>query len=124
MSLTCERDGGDECEWYYHQPKDFSTLNTKRSRKCCSCGTKIKPSAPVLPFDRFRPAASDVEERIHGGEVPLATMYMCEKCGDQAMNLNELGYATPPGENMFDLLAQYVELQKGVWRVPQQPSLD
>jgi len=73
MSLTCSC--GDGCDWYFTNKDDFQKLQTKRSRRCCSCGDKIKPGDDCVEFDRYKIAKTEIEERIHGecGEVPLAS---------------------------------------------------
>lgn len=109
MSLTCEMDFDGDCDWYYTTPSDFIALDTKRGRKCCSCGKHIKVGEQVLRFYRTRNPNNDIEERIYGDEVPMTTLYMCEDCGDLALNLNELGYCTPPGDDMRDLVKEYAE---------------
>jgi len=112
MSLTCNYDyydGGDYA-WYYEQPDDFIVLDTKRSRKCCSCGGRIKVGEMTLRYYRHRLPACDIEERIYGDEVAMTTQYMCESCGDLALNLKELGYCTPPGDDMRELIKEYAAL--------------
>lgn len=91
MSLSCSCGDYDDSSWYYTFGKDFTTLQTKRSRKCCSCGTKIKPGDDCVKFERNRPPNSDIEYRIYGNEVPLASWYMCEECGGVFLSVDELG---------------------------------
>lgn len=93
MSLSCTCGDDDGFAWYFTSKDDFSTLLTKRSRKCCSCGTKIKPGDDCVKFGRYKVADSEVEERIYGyrGEVPLASWYMCEECGGVYLSVTELG---------------------------------
>lgn len=93
MSLSCTYGDYDECAWYFANPSDFSKLETKRSRKCCSCGTKIKPGNDCLVFPRWRVADTEIEERIYGdcGEIPLASWHMCEECGGVYLSVTELG---------------------------------
>lgn len=108
MSLTCAMDC-DDAEWYYEQASDFAPLNTKRSRKCCSCGCRIAVGEDALKHACWRRPENDIEERIYGDEVPLATKYMCESCGGIAITLSELGYNAPPGEDMRKLAREYRE---------------
>ena len=72
MSLSCSCGDYDGSSWYYEYGNDFTKLQTKRSRKCCSCGEKIKPGDDCMKFDRHKSPDSDIEERIYGDEVPLA----------------------------------------------------
>lgn len=111
MSLTCNMDGDGDFDWYYDQPDDFIALDTKRGRKCCSCGTHIKVGSQVLRYWCHRPPDNDIEERIYGDEVPMTTRYMCEPCGDLSLNLVELGYCAPPDDDMRKLVAEYAEQQ-------------
>jgi hypothetical protein len=112
MGLTCEAKFNGDCEWYYNQPEDYENLAGKRRKRCCSCKTLINIGDLALPFPRWRSPKTDIEESICGDEISLATMYMCEKCGDIAMNLNAIGYCTVPGDDMRELLKEYVELKK------------
>lgn len=109
MGLTCTC--GDDYEWYYHTPFE-ETLRTKRSRRCCSCGEKIRPGETVFTFPRWRQTRDEIEDRIHGDEVQLANQYMCEECGDLFSALNDLGFCLPIGnESMKELVREYVEMQ-------------
>ncbi len=91
MSLSCYCGDYDDSEWSYTYSNDFTTLQTKRSRKCCSCGYRIKIGDDCMKFDRSKPPGSDIEERIYGDEVPLASWYMCESCGGVFLSVKELG---------------------------------
>ena len=97
MSLTCmcEYDGDG---WYYHPPKDFTVLESSRSKRCCSCKKKLYNKDLVLVFDRYRGPKDEIEERINGDAVPLADWHMCEECGEIFLNLNDLGYCLMLGE--------------------------
>ena len=116
MSLTCENDGdGDDAAWYYTTPHDFTILETKRGRRCCSCGEPIKVGAMILKFYCYRPANNEIEERIYGDDydaVSLPTKYMCEPCGDLALNLQEMGYCTPPGDDMRETVKEYADMAR------------
>lgn len=111
MSLTCDRDADyGDYSWYYDVPNDFTRLDTKRGRRCCSCNAPIKVGDTVLKHYCWRPPENDIEERIYGDEVPKATRYMCEDCGDLAMNLRGAGYCAPPGDDMRGLVKEYAEM--------------
>jgi len=109
MGLSCSC-GGD-FDWYYDIPDDFSVLKTKRSRKCCSCGSRIAIGDTVLPFTRWRPPSERcnyIEESIYGDEVPLATWYMCETCGGLFLAIQERGMCCDIEENMSAQIKEYV----------------
>jgi predicted RNA-binding Zn-ribbon protein involved in translation (DUF1610 family) len=112
MSLTRDNDSDGDYGWWYDIPDDYSVLATKRARRC-SCGKPLKVGDKVMAHHCYRPANGDVEERIYGDEVPLATRYLCEECGDQAMNLRELGYCVSPTDKVMNLLREYVQMTKG-----------
>ncbi len=95
MSLYCASAGEDwgEGDWWWYEPNDEAPLDTKRSRKCCSCKTKIKVGDTARRVLRARPPTEWEEIRgIAGDEVYLASWYLCETCGDLADSLTELGF--------------------------------
>jgi hypothetical protein len=53
----------------------------------------------------------EIEVRIHGddlAEIPMASWYMCEGCGELFMCFNALGYCIDIDcDNMDELLKQY-----------------
>jgi len=117
MSLTCQNDDGDGdyADWFYTEAHDFTVLDTKRGRKCCSCGGWIKVGAQVLKFFCTRGAKDEIEERIYGDDsdaICMPTKYMCEACGDLALNLQEMGYCTPPGDDMRETVREYADMVK------------
>lgn len=111
MPLTCDCDSGNS-DWYYHGPEGYSTLDTKRGRKCCSCGKRIVVGETVVAFSRFRPSNElhRVEQDIYGDEVPLTDWHMCEQCGDLFFSLEALGFCLYLGESMRDLAREYAEI--------------
>ena len=108
LSCDCDCDG----DWFYMGPSDYSVLNTKRSRKCCSCGAKIQPGDTVNRYQRFRGPNNDIEERIYGDEVPMSDKYHCEECADLYWNLDALGYCVLLDDNMRSLIKEYAEMHK------------
>lgn len=111
MSLTCDHDADyGDYSWFYFTPDDFTQLATKRGRRCSSCGSLIKVGETVLSHQCFRHPQSDIEERIHGDEVPMATKHLCESCGDLAMNLRDLGYCVSPDDDVRELVKEYAEM--------------
>lgn len=107
MSISCGCDYDDDYEWRYTPPDYFEALQTKRSRKCCSCGCTLKPGAEVAKFERSRPPRGDIEEAIYlGDDVPMADWYMCEECGGLFMALSGSGYciSLTKGERMRELV--------------------
>lgn len=118
MGLTCSCGDGDwepgMTIWY--DAKDYTTLATKRPRKCCSCGEKIEVGAMCAEVPRFKVPESDVEVRIYGedGEVPRAPAHLCERCADIAFSLDDLGYCMQPWEDQRELVAEYAEMHQKV----------
>jgi hypothetical protein len=96
-------------------PDDYTTLKTRRRKRCCSCKTLIDVGAVCTEFNRYRhPAYDSIEEKIYGegGEVPLASYYHCEKCADIYFSLDELGYCISIDEDMRQLAKEYAEQHK------------
>lgn len=83
MGLTCYCECNEEnaAWWYSHSAP--AVLQTLRPRRCKSCNELLHPACEglagvtVLPFARWRGPHNEVEERIHGDEVPLAPWYLC-----------------------------------------------
>ena len=96
MAMSCGLRDYDDHAWWYTPADDFSALDTKRARRCCSCGEKLKVGVQVLKFRRWRNPRNDFEDRFYGdgGEVPMPTMYMCEECGSIALacELSEVSF--------------------------------
>ena len=104
MSLSCSCGDDYDCNLYFDIPRDFSKLETKHSRECCSCGVKIKPGDDNLVFQRYRNPINDIEDRIFGecGEIPLASWHMCEECGGVYLSVTELGMCFDLDGNIKD----------------------
>lgn len=101
------------CEdgWYYISPNyHYRPFAQKRRKWCCSCGDLIEINALSVEFDRYRPHVSDVEERIFGDEVSLASWFMCEPCGEIYYNLSAIGYCIYLGDDMRKNLRDYWEI--------------
>jgi hypothetical protein len=96
--------------WFYYPPGDYSTLSTKRARKCSSCGERIAVGDLCCKFDRRKVPEHDIEVRIWGedGEIPLAPCFICERCGDLYWSMSDLGFeCVGPHENMLELVREY-----------------
>jgi hypothetical protein len=109
MSLSCKCDFDTEYSWYYECPQGYTTLQTKRRRRCKSCHAPIEIGAICTKFEISRPWGWEVEERIYNvDDVPLAPHHHCEACADQYFNLSALGYdCIAPNENVMILLREY-----------------
>ena len=115
MSLSCDSGDfdSDGAAWWWTWSRKSKPLATKRSRKCCSCGTKIKPGDTASMVDRYRNPNSDIEEAIYGDEVELAPWYLCETCGDLALSIDELGFCFElGGESLKEQIREYREMEK------------
>jgi len=104
LSCSCDFDSDG---WYYYPPDDFSTFNRKRRKRCCSCNNLIDISASCVEFGRYRSPVSYIEERIYGGEVELASWYLCEWCGEMFFNLEARGYCMFLGDRMKENIEDY-----------------
>ena len=115
MPLSCYC-GDDDYAWIYHAPYDYKEM-PKRARRtrCASCHELIEHGAVVTEFPRYRSPLSDVEENIYGAgdDVPLASMWHCERCADLWFSLHELGYrCIGPDENVLELVREYAAIKR------------
>lgn len=118
MSLTCEC-GDYEPEpghIVYEYKRDYSALNSIKSKRCVAggCESRIRPGDTCVEIFRAKVPEHDVEIAIYGecGEVPMASHYLCEKCADIFLTLDELGFCVNPYDNMHDLVRDYNEMRK------------
>lgn len=108
MSLYCSVDADGDYDWYWEpDSKGQQPLSTKRSRRCCSCKSKIKVGETALKLFIWRPPENDIEERIHGDEVYLAPKYFCETCADLSDSLNELGFCYDINQSLAQQIKDY-----------------
>lgn len=107
LSCSCDFDSDG---WYYYPPNDFKIFDHKRRKRCCSCNKLINQGTQCVEFDRYRAPVTDVEERIRGDEVNLASWFMCENCGEIYFNLSVLGYCMFLGDSMIGNLEDYWEI--------------
>jgi len=106
MPLSCEC--YEDHEYYFNTPKDYTTLRTKKRKRCDSCKELINLNSICVEFECWRTTRSDIEERIYGDEYYLAPIYLCEECGDIYFSLSELGFCVVFGDHtMKDLLDEY-----------------
>jgi len=110
-----------ECDWcpdagdtYYTGDGGFKELPFKISKKCKSCGRKIKPGELAFEHCRVKVPEHDVETEIYGedGEIKRASHWHCETCGDLYESIAELGFCVNMGKSMQDQLKEYHEYVK------------
>ncbi len=120
MTLTCYCDCDDHA-WWYEGVGEIAPLATKRSRRCCSCKVRIAVGEDCAAIPRYRhPEYDSIEERIYGegGEVPLATWYLCDRCAGLYESLDSLGFCDLIGQNLIEVCREYAQMQRdgGVFR--------
>lgn len=71
LSCSCGDYDGDDIAWWYNTPDDYTTLQTKMRKRCCSCNELIDLGDTVLKFNRWRNPKTEIEEKIYGegGEI-------------------------------------------------------
>jgi hypothetical protein len=125
VTLTCSCDDwDDEAEWYYGEPKPVAPLTTKRSRRCCSCKDHIAVGDDCAEIRRWRPVhdhnSSEIEIRIYGegGEAPIASWYLCDRCAGLFESLDGLGFCDLIGQDLREVAKEYAQMQRdaGVFR--------
>jgi predicted RNA-binding Zn-ribbon protein involved in translation (DUF1610 family) len=108
MSLSCSCGDYGDADWWWDLAGDFSILDTKRSRRCTSCGAKLKPGDEVVTVFRWRGPNNDIEERIHGDEVELANAYLCETCGGLHWAVRDLGMCSSLENDIAAQIREYM----------------
>lgn len=109
MGLSCACDV-DDCEWWYEVVTRAEPLDTKRSRKCVSCHTRIAVGDPAYRITRWREAREGVEERIWGecGEVYMADWYFCPVCASIYHALERINVCFDLGaDDLREILAEF-----------------
>jgi hypothetical protein len=112
MSLSCFCPEYCDPIWWYISPINYGILTRSKRQRCKSCDKLIDIGAICIEFERWRNPISNVEENIYGegGEIPIASWYMCEECSDIYFNLEELGFCIQLGDSMQELLKEYRDL--------------
>ena len=113
MALSCDCGDFDPSNFdhWWESPNDYTEMPERRVRvRCVSCRTLIDAGAVVIEFERFRHANEFEENKLGLDEVPLASKWMCETCGDIFFSLSELGFCMNVDEqSMQETLAEYHE---------------
>ena len=113
MGLTCSCDSDwypEPGDWYLNGSfSDYKPLPFKIRKRCCSCKNLINVGDLSIEHKRVRVPKHDVEINIYGddGEIPIASDWMCETCGDLFLSLTELGYCVNPRDDMHELIKDY-----------------
>lgn len=113
LECTCGDIDIDDYAWIYYNPSDFSTLNSKRRKRCSSCKKLIDIGSIVLEFERYRRAKDEIEERCKGDEVAIAPYYLCEKCGEIFFNLSDAGFCLDIENDMNEYMSEYLCMNRG-----------
>ena len=106
LSCYCDFDG----DYWYETAEVGAPLNTKRGRKCCSCGARLSVGDECFELMIFRSPKEGYEENRYPDGVPLASNYRCPKCDELAGALRAAGYCIPIGDNVNALLREYWEI--------------
>jgi len=113
LSCSCEFYPSDYDSWYWEDHSSFKPLATKKRRRCCSCKEQINIGSDTIEFFRYRNTKNDIEERIHGERVSLASSFMCEECAGLYLALDELGYGCLDiSQPMKDYVDEYNEMRE------------
>lgn len=108
--LSCSCDYDDEPIWHYYSADDFKKFDKNKRKRCCSCKKLIDKESLCLEFERFRYPRTDIEERIYTCEIPLASFFMCERCGEIYLNLEAIGFCISIEDDMEECLSEYHQL--------------
>lgn len=115
LSCHCETEYDPDIHRFVVMDSKYTTLQTSRRKRCCSCGTLINKGDFVHEFDRWtQPKEGTIAWYIHKMPeepcIQLAKWYECETCSDQRSNLEELGYCIEVGGNVMDALLDYKDM--------------
>jgi hypothetical protein len=113
LSSTCPDEFyGDPGEWWYFppEPDDLKPFTGKRRKRCSSCKSLIDIGEESLEFKRERAPYTELEEDISGCEIPMASLFFCERCSEIYLNLTDVGYCFSPKDDMNEALNEY-------WRI-------
>jgi len=105
ISCACEYPDYDP-EWYWEVHDEPSILDTKRFRKCVSCKVKLDVGESVYTVYRWHSPRNDIEERIHGDEVPMPTWYLCPSCAAIYHALAKVNACVNLGEDNLQICLQ------------------
>ena len=111
LSCDCSDEWSGE-GWCWFVPYDFTIYNKKRGKRCCSCKKIIiHKDDTCVEFTRMREPYTEIEEKISGEEIDIASLFMCERCGEIFLNLTEIGYCLDiTGDSMETNLKKYWDL--------------
>lgn len=111
LSCSCPDWEGEPGDWAYYPPDDFTIFTgigkKKRRARCSSCKKLIDIGTECLEFGRIRAPYTEMEQRISGDEIPIASLWQCADCGEQYLNLNAIGYCMSPTDDMRECLKEY-----------------
>lgn len=111
LTCTCNDWDGDPGTWCFYVPEDFTQFNLPRRKRCSSCNCLIDKGADCLEFERERVPYTEIEANITGeDQIQIASLFLCEKCGEYYLNLSDLGYCISPLDDVRELLKEYHEL--------------
>lgn len=118
LSCDCGYDDDGLFDWFYTAPNNFEPLRTIRRRRCKSCNKFIDLGELCLAFHRNREPNCDIEEAIYGEgpDVPLATWYLCETCGEIYLNLADLGFCMEVDDDMRVCMSDYLRDYNPTWK--------
>ena len=112
LSCFCEYDP-DPGSIVWEMYREYGPLK-RRATWCCSCKERIPVGSVVVEVLRFKIPDNDIEKKIYGedGEIPRASRYLCERCGDLAYSLEDLGFCQSPWEDQRELVKEYAAMQR------------
>jgi hypothetical protein len=121
--LSCECGDGDY-DWWYEDQAEVAPLATKRMRRCVSCKERIAVGEDCKKFTRWRTVSDyrdpEVLIRIYGdgGEYPMTTWYLCDRCAGLYESLDSLGFCDLLGQDLRKVCREYAQMQReaGVFR--------
>ena len=81
----------DDAEYWFCHTGEFDVLETSRRKRCHACRVLIDIGADCGILSCTRAPLSDIDEAIHGDEIPMANKYLCEECYGLLLSVEEYG---------------------------------
>ena len=107
MTISCAVDC-DGAAWWWSANMRLLPYDKNRGKRCCSCGDMVCRGAQYIQVERWRECVSDIEQRIYGDEVPLASWVICESCAPIFVKLHEMNVDVYLGDsNLHDILVEF-----------------
>lgn len=111
MSISCSCDlEPTDGSWWFYGYNTIKPLPNKRSCRCDSCKSMIRPGDNCIIEPRYRFPISEIEERIHGDEVSIRPLRYCEECSDIYLLISSMDACCNWDKDLWNQLQKHIEI--------------